>query len=806
MADSSIRLGQQDPNDQISEAIFIGQSGSTIHASLVDGGGANDVDLYTFNAVGDTHIGIDTDTFGDGNLDLLIRLFDSAGNELVVNDDGVGPAPGSGSLASYLEYTTPSGAGNETYYVGVSYFQNLNYNPINGLGDTNISAPDSLGAYAITVSNLGSDDNGRIGTADLLSLSGTNGTGGTIDPSVDVDMYRFFASAGTEVAAFAERRDGDIDLVLRVFDGAGNELASDTGSQTLGTSFVATTSGNYFAAISSSLNADYDPITGEGDTGLGSDSSATGSYALTLFGNSTLVNTTSDVVAADGFTSLREAVNFANSNLGQNFIRFDPIVFSTPQVINLNSQLTVTDDTRFFGPGADLLTINGQGNSRIFNFDDGINDSNQLIIIEDMRMTGGSSDQGGAIRNREDLRIRNVAIEGNTSTGAGGAIFTDGRLSVTSSTIADNHAVSGGAVHGGFRDDSKIFFFRSTVSGNTTTQTNRGAISTSFGDTYITETTVTDNMGGGVWGFENNSYTETRVVSSIISGNSDGDVNNNAAYVSTIRSDGFNLIGDGNSAYMFNQPGDIINTDPGLHPLSDNGGSTRTHALMGSSPAFNAGDPNFVDPVTDPSACIFCDQRGALRVVNGRVDIGSFERQAPDSLVVSSLSDVEDGDFSAGNLSLREAISLAMTEDDDMITFDDTLFSSPQTIFLTDQMPTIYRDVSIIGPGADLLTLEQKPGFRLFNVDDGDANTMANVTFSGLRMTGGDVSAVTGGEIDRSGGAILNFETLTVADQLANGEYSIFGWRDYESARWRAQYLWQYIIRKRGAVCGRSDS
>ncbi len=72
----------------------------------------------------------------------------------------------------------------------------------------------------------------------------------------------------------------------------------------------------------------------------------------------------------------------------------------------------------------------------------------------------------------------------------------------------------------------------------------------------------------------------------------------------------------------FNWPGDQINTDPILGPLQDNGGSTFTHALLPASPAINADDPSFTPPP-------FFDQRGpgSDRVVNGRIDIGSFETQ-----------------------------------------------------------------------------------------------------------------------------------------------------------------------------------
>src|SRR4029077_21230945 len=69
-------------------------------------------------------------------------------------------------------------------------------------------------------------------------------------------------------------------------------------------------------------------------------------------------------------------------------------------------------------------------------------------------------------------------------------------------------------------------------------------------------------------------------------------------------------------------PGDQINTNPLLGPLQNNGGPTFTHQLLPGSPAIDAGDPNFTPPP-------FFDQRGPGfdRVVNGRIDKGSFEVQ-----------------------------------------------------------------------------------------------------------------------------------------------------------------------------------
>src|SRR5438045_8503037 len=91
----------------------------------------------------------------------------------------------------------------------------------------------------------------------------------------------------------------------------------------------------------------------------------------------------------------------------------------------------------------------------------------------------------------------------------------------------------------------------------------------------------------------------------------------------------------------------VTNTDPLLGPLADNGGPTRTHALLPGSPAINAGNSSGA-PATD--------QRGAGRV--GPVDIGAYEF-VPTNRLVDITADENDGNFAPGDLSLAEAIFLA---------------------------------------------------------------------------------------------------------------------------------------------------
>ena len=113
------------------------------------------------------------------------------------------------------------------------------------------------------------------------------------------------------------------------------------------------------------------------------------------------------------------------------------------------------------------------------------------------------------------------------------------------------------------------------------------------------------------------------------------------SFSGNVVSKGYNLSDDDGSGFL-NQTGDLTNTNAQLGPLQDNGGPTPTHAIERTSPAYNAGDPNFAPP---PAT----DQRsvGFARVVEGRLDIGAFERQAP-QLSINDIT-VEEGNRGTPN-------------------------------------------------------------------------------------------------------------------------------------------------------------
>ncbi len=132
-----------DLNDQISEATPLGSITQTLSATgAIDS--ATDVDIFSFTVAAGQRISFDIDLPTGSSLDSYLRLFDGNGTQLAVSDDKAGPGESPGS-ESYLEYSFTTGG---IYYIGVSGFNNSNYNPVSGTGDV----AGSTGAFTLIVS------------------------------------------------------------------------------------------------------------------------------------------------------------------------------------------------------------------------------------------------------------------------------------------------------------------------------------------------------------------------------------------------------------------------------------------------------------------------------------------------------------------------------------------------------------------------------------------------------------------------------------------------------------------------------
>ena len=108
--------------------------------------------------------------------------------------------------------------------------------------------------------------------------------------------------------------------------------------------------------------------------------------------------------------------------------------------------------------------------------------------------------------------------------------------------------------------------------------------------------------------------------------------------------------------------------------------------------------------------------------------------------------------------SLRQAISSVLSGG--TVTFS-PLFNSPQTIVLESEL-SIQKNLSISGPGPNLLTLSGNNAVRVFNI--GGSSPGFTVNISGLKITGGRAP-----NNDFGGGIEKNFGDLTLTNCIVTG-------------------------------------
>ncbi len=301
--------------------------------------------------------------------------------------------------------------------------------------------------------------------------------------------------------------------------------------------------------------------------------------------------------------SLRQALAIANNGDTIDATGISGAITLTSGTLLVNKSVTIN------GAGAEVLAVDGNAAGRVFFITFG-----EIVTISGFTIRNGhAGNAGGGIDNENNatLTITNCTISGNVA-GLGGGIFNNGMLTITSTTISGNSSSNGGAIYNS--GGGALTITNSIVSGNSASS---GGGIFNIAAFAITNSTFSGNsaqLGGGIFN------TETLEIGNTVlkAGDSGANISNNGG---TVTSFGYNLSSDDGGGFLTG-PGDQINTNPLLGPLQDNGGPTFTHALLPGSPAIDAGDPSFTPPP-------FFDQRGPGfdRVVNGRIDKGSFEVQ-----------------------------------------------------------------------------------------------------------------------------------------------------------------------------------
>jgi hypothetical protein len=242
--------------------------------------------------------------------------------------------------------------------------------------------------------------------------------------------------------------------------------------------------------------------------------------------------------------------------------------------------------------------------------------------------TGSSG--GGIFVGFATATVTNSAVFGNTAESSGGGIAvssTDGTLTVTNSTIANNEAVFGG----GLRNSGTATLRNATLVGNTTTSSSAGIFNS--GTMSLQNTLVASNLRSGIpnaisiSGSGTLTGTHNLIDNASTSGGLANGVSGNIVGVS-----GLNTLPLTSILETFNDSGDI------RPQLADNGGPTLTVKLISGSPAINAGsqanlsnDTLDLDNDSNTTEPTPFDQRGNgfARTIGSSVDIGAFEAELP---------------------------------------------------------------------------------------------------------------------------------------------------------------------------------
>jgi CSLREA domain-containing protein len=294
--------------------------------------------------------------------------------------------------------------------------------------------------------------------------------------------------------------------------------------------------------------------------------------------------------------SVIEANSFAISSTG------DALAITNSFVVGNSGGITV-DHSR-----ATITNTRIAKNSGV-----GIGVFNAEATLTNSTVAGNSGSEGGGIviRLGGDVTLTKSTVVGNSATVAGGGIFLEAggfcRLGVSvtlsNSTVSGNSAPLGGGIFSAGCAGPSVRLTNSTVARNSATQQGGGIFQ------------AADEEEGG----------RTTLTNALVAQNSaptGPDFFNSSGEVFAR----FSLIGDGTGSPITNTDGNQVgnvppNTSPidsRLGPLADNGGPTRTHALLLGSPA--------IDAASTP-ICPTTDQRGVLRPQGPACDIGSYERQ-----------------------------------------------------------------------------------------------------------------------------------------------------------------------------------
>jgi hypothetical protein len=256
----------------------------------------------------------------------------------------------------------------------------------------------------------------------------------------------------------------------------------------------------------------------------------------------------------------------------------------------------------------------------------------ELLFEDSVVKDNTASALAGGILNQDfaTLTLRRATVRGNrvTSSGNGGAIFNTGGsfLFAFECELSENSALAGGAIYIDGNDD--VVLTNCTLSDNSASSQGGGIYQGNISSNLtLNNVTLSHNTAGDFYGGLYSTFSASVTMRNTIIADNGAPTAPNCTTEVPINSAGYNLIGDPAWCDIVLGIGDIVDGNPALAPLADNGGPTRTRALYDSSDAVDGGDPGGCRD--ELYGFITIDQRGTSRPQGAICDIGAYEGSVP---------------------------------------------------------------------------------------------------------------------------------------------------------------------------------
>jgi hypothetical protein len=451
----------------------------------------------------------------------------------------------------------------------------------------------TVGANAITVSQLGIYDSGGNGLAESHQIGIWTGDGSSLLTSTTVP-------AGTSATLSGAYRYASITPVT--LNAGQTYVIGAFYSVQSGDNIIIASSQSYAPQLS--FTQSRQSVLSAGQT-FGFPNLDAG-LAQGIFGPNFMLGcsaTTVVTTAADsGAGSLRQAI--ADTCPG-GAITFDPSL--NGQTITLTSgELVIDRNLTITGPGANLLAVSGNNASRVFNIGAGV-----TVTLQRFAVSNGRDADAGGIRNAGILTVRDSAFTGNSPTNnRSAAIFNTGTLTVTNSTFTGNSGGTYGII-GARSASGPLTLEQVTLSGNT----GRGVVSQSSGAATLRYVTLAQsNNATAVFAVGQAIRLESSSIASTSGGSACETISGGS-----FTSGGYNLVSDATCA--LSGMGDQNSVIPLLAALGNYGGSIQTRLPLPGSPAINA----IPSGTNGCGTTIATDPRGIARPQGGACDIGAVE-------------------------------------------------------------------------------------------------------------------------------------------------------------------------------------